>query len=258
MNRIVLIRIISLVAFLGVWEIVSRSGLVLERILPAPSEVAVQGVLLFQIPTIWQDIYVSLYEIFFGLIIGVISGLLGGAVIGSSGYLSELFEPLFYYLASVPKIILLPIFVLFLGIGLESKIGMSAVSAFFPILVNTGLAVREVKPVYVKVGKSFGASRFQLYRNVFTPAIVGPVLSGIRLGLGVAIVGALLAETKVAQYGIGFRAIDLYSQLRIAQMYALLALVFGFAAALNFLLGYFIARAKRFEPQMSQGTMTVG
>jgi len=257
-KRVVVIRIISLIVFLGVWEALSRSGLVLQTILPPPSEVVVQGVLLFQIPTIWLDIYVSVYEILYGLIIGVALGLIGGGVIGSSRYLSELSEPIFYYLASVPKIILLPLFVLFLGIGLESKIGMSAVSAFFPILVNTALAVREVKPVYVRVGKSFGANPFQLYRKVVAPAIAGPVLSGIRLGLGVAITGALLAETKVAQFGVGYRAIDLYSQLRIAQMYALLALVFIVAAALNFLLGYFITRATRFEPQMAQGTMSLG
>lgn len=258
MRRVIAIRVTTMILILGIWEIISRSGLVLVTVLPPPSEVFVQGIEIFQTNTIWTDIYVSVYEIVIGLGIGVVVGLIGGAIIGSSRYLSELFEPIFYYFGAVPKIILLPIFILFLGIGVESKVGIAAVSAFFPILVNTALAVREVKPIYLRVGQSFGASRYQLYKNVFTPAIVGPVLSGIRLGLGVAITGALLAETKVAQFGLGFRAIDYYSQLRIAEMYALLIVVFVGAAAVNFLLGYFIARATRYEPQMSQGTMSVG
>jgi ABC-type nitrate/sulfonate/bicarbonate transport system permease component len=254
----VILRVVSLVLFLGFWEALSRSGLVLDTVLPPASEVVVQGIQLFQMPTIWKDAYASVYEIVVGLAIGGMFGVLGGCLVGSSCYLSKLFEPIFFYLASVPKIILLPIFVLFLGIGLGSKIGMSAVSAFFPIIVNTALAIREVKPIYVRVGRTFGASRLQLYRSVFAPSVLGPVLSGIRLGLGVAITGALLAETKVAQFGLGFRAIELYSQLRIAEMYALLILVFVCAAAVNLLLGYFISRTTRFAPQMSQGTLSVG
>jgi ABC-type nitrate/sulfonate/bicarbonate transport system permease component len=249
MNRILAIRLGTVVLFLAVWELVARSGLVLREILPPTSEVFAQLIGLFGSNYLVFDVYVSVYEIVVGFAVGSAFGLSLGAVMGTSTYLYRLSEPLIYYLGAVPKIILLPILILFLGTGLESKVGMAALTAFFPIVVNTALAVREVKPIYVRAARSMGASRAQLYGKVYVPAMLGPALSGMRLGLGVAITGALLAETDVAQAGLGFRAIELYSQLRIAEMYALLLLIFIGAAFVNFGIGRLIRGATHYQQQ---------
>lgn len=257
MNRVALIRILSLVVLVGVWEAIAQAKIVVSAVFPAPSDVLLQGMRLLQDETLWMDAYVSVYEIAVGLLVAAGFGLAAGALIGSSRYIYELVEPLIYYFGAVPKIVLLPLFILFLGVGIESKIGLGAISAFFPIVVNTSLAIREIRPIYIRVGQSFGASRFNLYKSVYTPAVLGPVLSGVRLGLGVAITATLLAETKVAQAGLGFRAIELYSQLRVAEMYALLVLIFTGAALINFVFGYFIARATRHQAQTARGTVSV-
>lgn len=257
MNRVVILRVLSLALLIGIWEAVAQTKVVVSTVFPAPSLVLLEGMRLLQDGTLWLDAYVSVYEIAVGLLVAVGLGLIAGAIIGSSRYLYELVEPLIYYFGAVPKIVLLPLFILFLGVGIESKIGLGAVSAFFPIVVNTSLAIREIRPIYVRVGQSFGASRFLLYKTVYTPAVLGPVLSGIRLGLGVAITATLLAETKVAQAGLGFRAIELYSQLRVAEMYALLVLIFTGAALINFVFGYFIAQATRHQAQTARGTVSV-
>lgn len=257
MNKILAIRLGTVALFLAVWELVARSGVVSGRILPPASEVFAQLIGLFGTDTLALDVYVSAYEIVVGFVLGSAFGLLFGAVMGSSTYLYRLFEPLIYYLGAVPKIILFPILILFLGTGLESKVGMAAITAFFPVVVNTALAVREVKPIYVRVARSIGVSRAQLYSKVYVPAMLGPALSGLRLGLGVAITGALLAETDVAQVGLGFRAIELYSQLRIAEMYALLLLVFIGAAIINFGIGRLIRGATHYQQQETRAGSSV-
>lgn len=257
MNKVLAIRLGTVVGFLVVWELVARSGLVLEQILPPATAVFASLFTLFQSDSIWLDIYASAYEIVIGFVLGSAFGLSLGAVMGASNYLHRLFEPLIYYLGAVPKIILFPILILFLGTGIESKVGMAAITAFFPIIVNTALAVREVKPIYVRAARSMGATRAQLYGKVYVPAMLGPALSGMRLGLGVAITGALLAETDVAQIGLGFRAIELYSQLRIAEMYAVILLIFIGAAVINFGIGRLIRSTTHYQQQETRAGSSV-
>jgi ABC-type nitrate/sulfonate/bicarbonate transport system permease component len=257
MNRIFTLRLGTIVLFLAIWELVGRSGLVQGEVLPPASEVFAQLIGVLGSDYLAGDIRASLYEIGVGFVVGSILGLSFGAVMGVNNYLYKLFEPLIYYMGAVPKIILFPILILFLSTGLQSKAGMAAITAFFPIVINTALAVREVKPIYVRAARSLGANRTQLYTKVYVPSILGPVLSGMRLGLGVAITGALLAETAVAQEGLGFRAIELYSQLRIAEMYGLLLLIFIVASLLNVGIGWVIRRTTHYQQQEASGTTSV-
>lgn len=249
MNKVLAIRLGTIVLFLAVWELVGRGGFVAGEVLPPASEVFARLIGLFGSDYLAADAYASVYEIVVGFVVGSILGLTFGAVMGANTYLYRLFEPLIYYLGAVPKIILFPILILFLSTGPQSKVGMAAITAFFPIVINTALAFREVKPIYVRAALSLGASRAQLYSKVYVPAMLGPALSGMRLGLGVAITGALLAETAVAQFGLGFRAIELYSQLRIAEMYALILLIFIGASLVNIGIGRLIQKTTHYQQQ---------
>lgn len=257
MSHVWLLRIGAVVLFLGVWEFLARAGLVLDTVLPPASEVFASIAEVVTEPRFPTDVYVSLYEVFVGAGIGLAIGLPFGAFMGSTAYLYRLLDPLVYYLAAVPKIILFPILILFLGTGVESKVGMAALSALFPIAVNIALAVREVKPIYITAARTLGASRLQMYRFVYTPAILGPALAGFRLGLGVAITGALLAETKVANFGLGFRSIEYYSRLQIDEMYALLLLIFAGAALINLMFSALIRRATHYQQQRMEAASSV-
>lgn len=251
------IRLGTVAGLIALWAVIARSGLVLDTVLPPPSDVLVSFVRLFGSDTLAADLYASTYEIGVGFAIGAVAAIAFGSLLGTSGYLYQLFEPLIYYFGAVPKIVLFPVLILFLGTGFESKVGMAAVSAFFPIVVSTALSVKEMNPVHVRAARSLGASRLQLWSKVYTPAVLGPVLSGLRLGLAVAVTATLLAETKMAQAGLGFRAVELYAHLRIAEMYALLLLIFVAAAAVNAGLGYLIARATHYQQQAETGTTAV-
>lgn len=222
-------------------------------VFPPASAVFMELIDIFNSGYIVEDVYTSLYEIGVGLVFGSLLGLATGICMGASTYLYRLLDPLIYYLNSVPKIVLLPLFILFLGTGVESKAGIATISALFPITLNTALAVEAVKPIHIRAARSLGASRMQLYRKVYVPATLGPILSGVRLGLGVAVTGALLAETAIANAGLGFRAIELYSQLRIAEMYALLLLIFVGASLINIGFGKLIQKTTHYEQQETRG-----
>lgn len=252
MGYIALIRVGTVLLIVVSWELLGRSGLVLSEIFPPASEIFIRLFELLVSGTLGTHAYVSLYEIFAGFMVGGLLGLTVGASMGASPYLHRLFEPLVYYLGSVPKIILFPVFILFLGTGLESKIGLAAIAAFFPITINTALAVGEVKPIFVRAARTLEASRLQLYSKVYLPSMAGPILSGMRLGLGVSIIAALLAETSVAQVGLGFLMIEFYSQLRIAEMYALILLIFIAAFAVNSGISWLISKVTHYEQKGAQ------
>jgi ABC-type nitrate/sulfonate/bicarbonate transport system permease component len=119
---------------------------------------------------------------------------------------------------------------------------VGAIAAFFPISLLTIAGMREVKQVYVDVARSAGASAYQIGTRVYLPAIAGQVFSGIRIGMGAAVTGALLAETKVAKAGLGFMIVEYYGQFRIADMYSLLLFIFILATLVNWLMKTLFAR----------------
>jgi NitT/TauT family transport system permease protein len=150
-------------------------------------------------------------------------------------------EPLILYAAVVPKIVIFPIFILFLGIDVHSKLAVGAIAAFFPIALLTIAGMRDVKKVYVDVARSIGAGVWQIATRVYLPAIAGQVFTGIRIGMGAAVTGALLAETKIAKAGLGFMIVEYYGQFRIADMYSLLLFIFILAALVNTAMKYFFS-----------------
>ena len=159
------------------------------------------------------------------------------SLIGGSRFLSGAFEHYLYYLGPTPKIIFLPIMIMWFGIGPASKIAMGAISCFFPIVISVATAMREIDPVLLRVGQSFNASRWQTASKVYLPAMRAPILNGIRLGLGVAIIGTLLAETKLANVGVGYLIMQAYAVFDMPKMYAMLIVLFAIAIAANALVG---------------------
>lgn len=241
------VRIGTAVVALGGWEAVARSGLLPGTVLPPFSSVAAALYDLVRQSSTWFQFYVSIWAIGLGLAIGAGAGLVVAAPIGISASVWRTFEPLLYYVGSLPKIIILPVLLLYLGTGIYSKVGMGAVSAFFPVAITTAQSMREVKGTYIRAARSLGAGPLRLVINVYAPAAIGPILSGLRLGLAVAVTGVLLAETSVASAGVGYQAMQYYDNLRIADMYALLLLVLLAAVAANSLLGWLIRHVTRYS-----------
>ncbi|HWO40836.1 MAG TPA: ABC transporter permease [Candidatus Eisenbacteria bacterium] len=230
------IQALTVVLLACAWETIGRTGLLFPELFPPLFEIVHSLGIYLTTGVMLPHLRASLYEVLGGLVVGLATGIPLGIVLGSRSSFIEVTEPIILYLAVIPKIVIFPIFILFLGIGTESKLAVGAIASFFPIVLLTMAGMREVRPVYVDVARTLGARRLQIAKKVYLPAIAAPVFTGLRIGLGAAVTGALLAETKIAKAGLGFMIVEYYSQFRLADMYALLLLIFILAALANWLM----------------------
>ncbi len=188
-------------------------------------------------PSFYQNLGVTAGEVAVGLVIGGLSGLVAGIVLGGSRLLAKSFEPYLYYLGPTPKIIFFPVMIMWFGVGPGSKIAMGAISCFFPIALSAASGMRQIDDILIRVGRSFRAGTWQMVTKIYLPAMRLPIINGVRLGLGVAIIGTLLAETKLSNQGVGFQIIQAYTIFDMPRMYAMLIVLFVVAIGANALLG---------------------
>ena len=219
------------------WEMLSASGLLYRDVVPSWASIAMAFGWLLASADFYRNVAVTTAEVVVALGIGGALGIGIGLLIGGSRFLSGAFEHYLYYLGPTPKIIFLPIMIMWFGIGPASKIAMGAISCFFPIVISVAAAMRGIDPVLLRVAQSFNASRWQTASKVYLPAMRAPILNGIRLGLGVAIIGTLLAETKLANVGVGYLIMQAYAVFDMPKMYAMLIVLFAIAVAANSLVG---------------------
>jgi NitT/TauT family transport system permease protein len=191
----------------------------------------------FWIPAFYWHLYVTIAEVVVAMVIGGLSGLLVGLAFGANPFLSGAFERYLYYLGPTPKIVFFPIMIMWFGVGPESKVAMGTVSCFFPIALSVAAGMRQIESVLIRVGRSFRLSTSQMVTKIYLPAMREPIVNGVRLGMGVALIGTLLAETKLSNRGIGFMIIDAYNTFDMPRMYAALFVLFVLAIAANSLVG---------------------
>ena len=144
----------------------------------------------------YYNLGVTAGEIGLALLIGGGSGLVVGIVLGANRFLSKAFEPYLYYLGPTPKIIFLPIVIMWFGVGTPSKIALGTISCFFPVALSVAAGMRQIDPVLIRVGQSFRASALHMVLKIYLPAMRHPIINGMRLGFGFALIGTLLAETS--------------------------------------------------------------
>jgi NitT/TauT family transport system permease protein len=191
----------------------------------------------FWIPAFYWHLYVTIAEVVVAMVIGGLSGLLVGLALGANPFLSAAFERYLYYLGPTPKIVFFPIMIMWFGVGPESKVAMGTVSCFFPIVLSVAAGMRQIDNVLIRVGRSFRLRTWQMVTKIYLPAMREPIINGVRLGMGVALIGTLLAETKLSNRGIGFLIIDAYNTFDMPRMYAALAVLFVLAIGANALVG---------------------
>jgi NitT/TauT family transport system permease protein len=255
LRPVTVLRVAIIVAVLASWEALAASGLLYRDVVP--SLVAIGKALfnlltvpdmpvqidLFRInstitiPAIYWHLYVTFYEIALGMVIGCLSGLVAGIALGSSRLLRRAYEPMLYYLGPCPKIIFFPVMIMWFGVGPGSKVAMGAISCFFPVALNAAGGMREIDQVLIRVGRSFRANTWQMVTKIYLPAMRHPIINGARIGLGVCLIGTLLAETKLSNSGVGFLVIQAYSLFNMPLMYALLIVLFVIAIGANALIG---------------------
>ena len=237
LSPVTLLRVAIILAVLAIWEFLSHSGWLYRDVVPSLLSIGRALFELLSTGDYYFNLGVTAGEIATALVIGGSLGLVVGIVLGGNPFLSRAFEHYLYYLGPTPKIIFFPIMIMWFGIGTGSKIALGTLSCFFPVALSVAAGMRQIDRVLIRVGKSFRANTWQMVWKIYLPAMRHPIINGFRLGLGMALIGTLLAETKLSDKGIGFLIINAYSTFDMPRMYANLIVLFVLAIGANAALG---------------------
>jgi len=203
-NENFLLGVASVTTFLLFWEFSVSLNWVNPLFTSSPSRIAATGFEMFRDGSIYPDLLVSAQEFVLGFGLAVIVGVPLGILMGWYSRLNAVLDPFVNALYAMPRIALMPLIIIWFGIDIWAKIAIIFLSSVFPILVNTMTGVRTMERDFVKVARSFGASDGQLFKTVALPSSVPNLLTGVRLGLGHALIGIVVGEMNGASAGIGY------------------------------------------------------
>jgi ABC-type nitrate/sulfonate/bicarbonate transport system permease component len=234
---VLLVRIAIILAVLVIWQGLAVSGWLYRDVVPRLEIIVAALWKLLTAPDYYVNLWATATEVGWGLAIGGLLGLVAGLVLGANKLMARAFESYLYYLGPTPKIIFFPVMIMWFGVGPGSKVAMGAISCFFPIALSTAAGMRQIDQVLIRVGRSFRCNTWQMVTKIYLPAMRHPIINGVRLGLGVCIIGTLLAELRLSNRGIGFLIIQAYQLFDMPRMYAMLIVLFVLAIGVNALVG---------------------
>ncbi|GIG91531.1 ABC transporter permease [Plantactinospora endophytica] len=233
---------ILLVLFLGVWQFAVSVVGVSEFILPAPLKVGESLVGMLDEPATWAHVRVTLFEVLLGFVIALLVGTALGAVLGRMVWLERAVQPAMVAFQVVPKVALVPIFVIWFGFGMTSKIVMAVILAFFPIMLNVLLGVRSVDRGHRDVMRGLGASRWATFRDLELPSTLPYIFAGAEVGIVFAVIGAIVGEFLGGSEGLGYLVVSSLNSLDAPTLFAVIVIL----AILGSLLYLAVTTAKRF------------
>ncbi|MQA77621.1 MAG: ABC transporter permease subunit [Streptosporangiales bacterium] len=226
----------AVVLVIVAWQLAVVLELVDVSFIAEPTAIGEELVRLFTSGVIFEDLATSGIELAVGLGLAAVVGIGLGLIIGWYRLADEFFEPLVTSLYATPQVALVPVLILWFGIGIGSKIAVVFLMAVFEILVNTRAGVRTVEENVMRAARSFGATDRQLVRTIVLPSAVPFIATGLRLGVGKGLVGVVVGELFAAKAGVGFRLTTAAANLQMTQMYATLVIIAAVGVALTLLL----------------------
>lgn len=211
---------IVFVVLIGLAEIGTRTGYISALTLPRPSHVFATFVELYQSGLLWQHLLPSLSRLVVGASFGAAAGIFVGVLIGLFSYVRSGLVPLVAAIFPIPKIALLPLFVIWFGIDEGSKYALIAFGTFTPTVVATYGAVDNVDRSLIRMGQSFGLSWLSIVRKIVVPGAMPGILSGLRISLSIAIILLVAAEMLGAEYGVGAYILQAGSLYDLERLFA--------------------------------------
>lgn len=207
-------------AFLGLWEVAPRVGLVDKVFLPPFSEVVSAWFTLLGNGQLAEHVSASLSRALIGLAIAIVVSIPLGVAIAWYRPVAEFLNPILELFRNTAALALLPVFILILGIGETSKVALVIYAASFPILLNTISGVRTVDPLLIKSARSLGLSPVRLFQKVILPAAVPTIFTGLRMAAASSILVLIAAEMVGAKAGLGYLITASQLNFQIPNMYA--------------------------------------
>lgn len=203
------------ILILGAWQLVTSIGLVAPYLLPSPASVVTAGVELAERGALWTHIAISVQRVLLGFAVGSVIGLAVAGIVGLSRIGDVLLSPTLSAVRAVPSLAWVPLLILWMQIGEESKVTLIAIGAFFPVYTTVASALRHVDPQLVEAGRSFSLRGWSLFRTVQLPAVVPSVAAGLRLALAQAWLFLVAAELIASSMGLGFLLTDSQNSGRV-------------------------------------------
>ena len=230
-------RILSVASPLGLllaWELAAQSGLIDVRFFPAPSAIIRKLVEMARSGELTENVLISLERIVLGFLLGGVPAIVIGIAMGIWRPIRALVDPLIVATYPIPKSSLLPLILLIFGLGEMSKVVMVAIGVFYPMAINATAGVLQINQIYLDVGKSFKASPWDTFRTIALPGALPFIMTGVKLGAGLALILIAVAEMVGAKSGIGYMIWSAWETFAVAKMYVglfVIALI-GFAISL--------------------------
>jgi ABC-type nitrate/sulfonate/bicarbonate transport system permease component len=192
-----------IVLALTLWEIAGHTVFDPDFISP-PSAILLAAPRVLGDAAVGMALLHTFYELLVAFVIGVVAGVLIGVPIGLHRFTLKSAMPLILLAYSIPQVTVLPLFVLYFGVGPASKIAFGVSHGIFPIILNVIAGVQTVEPAHLTAARSMGASRWQIFRRVVLPHMTPSLFAGLRLAMSATLLGVLLAELYVSTGGIGY------------------------------------------------------
>ncbi|WP_108484642.1 ABC transporter permease [Oceaniglobus ichthyenteri] len=225
------------IALIALVEWGTATGVISSLTLPRPSDVLAEFVSLYQSGRLWDHLLPSLSRLAVGAAFGVTAGVLIGFAIGLFSYARAGLVPLVAAIFPIPKIALLPLFVIWFGIDEASKYALIAFGTFTPTVVATYGAVDNVDRTLIRMGQSFGLSWFSIVRKIVLPGAMPGILSGLRISLAIAIILLVAAEMLGAQTGVGAYILEAGSLYDLERLFAGVAILSVLGVSVSFVIG---------------------
>lgn len=217
--------LVPALAVVVLWEIGGRVGIIDRTFFPQPTRVVAALVRLSEEGVILQNLLVTLKRMAAGFAIGTIPAILVGVMLARLKWASLIIDPLISLTYPIPHIATLPLLLVIFGLGSPPIIALSAIVCFYPAVVNTATGVRQVDERLVQMARNMGASGRQLLWKIIIPAALPTMFAGLRLGLGLALLGAIAGEFVAASEGIGAQTWLYWQVYKIEEMYATLVVI---------------------------------
>ena len=249
-NERIIIGSAALVAVLLIWELSARTGLVDPLLMSSPSAVTRAGYTLFAEGQIWNDLEVSATEFLIGYGCAALIGVPLGIATGWYRRASYLLGPFIDTLNAVPRLTLLPLIVIWFGIGIWSKVAVVFLGAVIPIAISTHSGVKTNEARFLRVARSFGANELKILSSIILPGTVPFIFAGLKYGSGRALLGVVAGELYAATAGIGFMIGNAGNNLRTDVLFFGVLLFTAAGLAIVAVLDWFERRFETWRPKI--------
>ena len=218
-------QLTAFAVLLAIWETAGRAGLLNPMYLPSPSQIGAALVDLFESGRIWTHLEATFTAALVGLALGIGAGILLGVLGALAPLIAELLEPVMTLLNAIPRVILAPLFVIWLGIGIASKVALAFILVAVLIFFTVFSGIRQVDRRLVERVVTLGGGRWALVRHVYLPSVAAWVMGNLKVAVGFAFTGAVVGEFVAASRGLGYLLSFAQSTYNSALMLALVLLI---------------------------------